>query len=274
MSQVLISVIVPCYNQAQYLDECLQSVLDQTYTNWECIIVNDGSPDNTEEVALEWTEKDPRFIYLKKENGGVASARNFGIERAKGEWILPLDGDDKLGKDYLDLASLEFHKQPTIIYCKAKLFGLIEDIWNIQPYSYEEMLTKNHIFCTAFFKKENWLKVGGFDKDFTYGLEDWDFWLSILTPTSLVVQMDYYGFFYRKIESSREIELNKSSQKILSSEKKIFTKHLDKYLIDDSNPILNFKIQTNRIKKLNTITKEISRNIVTKILYKIIEKIQ
>ena len=63
----LISVIVPCYNQAQYLDECLQSVLDQTYQNWECIIVNDGSPDHTEEVAKKWTEKDPRFKYLKKE---------------------------------------------------------------------------------------------------------------------------------------------------------------------------------------------------------------
>ena len=68
----LISVIVPCYNQAQYLDECLQSVLDQTYTDWECIIVNDGSPDNTEEIAKNWVEKDTRFIYLSKENGGFA----------------------------------------------------------------------------------------------------------------------------------------------------------------------------------------------------------
>ena len=65
-AQPLISVIVPCYNQAQYLDECLQSVLEQTYQNWECIIVNDGSPDNTEEVVKKWTEKDPRFKYLKK----------------------------------------------------------------------------------------------------------------------------------------------------------------------------------------------------------------
>lgn len=73
----LISVIVPCYNQAQYLDECLQSVLDQTYQNWECIIVNDGSPDNTEEIALRWTKKDSRFRYLKKENEGLSSARNL-----------------------------------------------------------------------------------------------------------------------------------------------------------------------------------------------------
>ncbi len=62
----LISVIVPCYNQAQYLDECLQSVLNQIYTDWECIIVNDGSPDHTEEIAKKWLEKDPRFRYINK----------------------------------------------------------------------------------------------------------------------------------------------------------------------------------------------------------------
>ena len=92
----LISVIVPCYNQAQYLDECLQPVLDQTYTDWECIIVNDGSPDHTEEVAKKWLEKDNRFRYIYKENGGLSSARNAGIREAKGEWIQFLDSDDKI----------------------------------------------------------------------------------------------------------------------------------------------------------------------------------
>ena len=62
----LISVVVPCYNQAQYLDECLQSVLNQTYQDWECIIVNDGSSDNTEKIAKKWVSKDPRFKYLYK----------------------------------------------------------------------------------------------------------------------------------------------------------------------------------------------------------------
>ena len=106
----LISVIVPCYNQAQYLDECLQPVLDQTYTDWECIIVNDGSPDHTEEVAKKWLKKDPRFKYIHKENGGLSSARNAGITQAKGEWVLPLDADDKIGNLYLELAEKEFSK--------------------------------------------------------------------------------------------------------------------------------------------------------------------
>ena len=118
----LISVIVPCYNQAQYLDECLQSVLDQTYTDWECIIVNDGSPDHTEEIAKNWVEKDTRFIYLSKENGGLSSARNAGIEIAKGEWILPLDADDKIGERYLELAEKEFENDYKVIYEYSLLF--------------------------------------------------------------------------------------------------------------------------------------------------------
>ena len=123
MQQPLISVIVPCYNQSIYIDECLQSVLDQTYKNWECIIVNDGSPDNTEEVALRWVEKDARFIYLKKENGGLSSARNAGIEKAKGEWILPLDCDDKIDSQYLELAAIEIKNGYDLIYFSLQLFG-------------------------------------------------------------------------------------------------------------------------------------------------------
>lgn len=66
----LVSIIVPCFNQAQYLDECLQSVLNQTYAHWECIIINDGSTDNTAEISKKWIEKDTRFFYFEKENGG------------------------------------------------------------------------------------------------------------------------------------------------------------------------------------------------------------
>ena len=92
----LVSIIVPCYNQAQYLPEALQSVLDQTYSDWECIIVNDGSPDDTDIVAKEWLIKDIRFKYIYKENGGLSSARNAGIEIAIGDFIQFLDADDIL----------------------------------------------------------------------------------------------------------------------------------------------------------------------------------
>jgi glycosyltransferase involved in cell wall biosynthesis len=81
----MVSVIVPCYNQARYLSEALQSVILQSYSNWECIIVNDGSTDNTENVALKFQEDDERFRYIKKENGGLSSARNHGLSVINGE---------------------------------------------------------------------------------------------------------------------------------------------------------------------------------------------
>lgn len=75
----LVSIIVPCYNHAQYLDKTLTSVLNQTYRDWECIIVNDGSEDDTKIIAAKWCEKDNRFKYVDQENKGVSAARNNGI---------------------------------------------------------------------------------------------------------------------------------------------------------------------------------------------------
>lgn len=110
----LISIIVPCYNQAQYLDECLQSVLEQTYQNWECIIVNDGSTDNTEKIAKIWTQKDSRFRYIYKQNGGLSSARNFGLKNSSGEWIQFLDSDDIILSEKLE-KSLKYANHGNII---------------------------------------------------------------------------------------------------------------------------------------------------------------
>lgn len=107
---VLVSVIVPCYNQASYLGEAMQSVLNQTHTKWECIIVNDGSTDNTEEVALAWCEKDPRFTYLYKENGGLSSARNAGLAASNGDYIQFLDSDDLIVSEKFELQILDLQE--------------------------------------------------------------------------------------------------------------------------------------------------------------------
>lgn len=199
----LISVIVPCYNQAQYLDECLQSVLDQTYQDWECIIVNDGSPDNTEEITKQWTEKDARFKYLYKENGGLSSARNAGIEMAKGKWILPLDADDKIGKQYLELAEKEFDKGYTVIYCEAEFFGEKSGRWEVPNFTKKELAFHNIIFCSAFFLKDTWRLANGYDINLRHGWEDWDFWVSCLKqPVSTTFRIPETCFFYRIKENS------------------------------------------------------------------------
>jgi len=268
-----ISVIVPCYNQAQYLDECLQSVFEQTHKTWECIIVDDGSPDNTEDIAKEWELKDSRFKYYKKQNGGVASARNYGIEKSSGEWILPLDGDDKIGSKYLELASQEFAKDYKIIYCNAEFFGNADGNWDLHDYSYQRMLIKNHIFCSGFFRKTFWSEVGGYDTDFLHGHEDWDFWLSILDSQAKVLQLDYVGFFYRRKEISRDVLLSLSSQNQKLTDNLIYKKHFQKYMLYDENPLKNYEISAQKENKLRLLQKEINKNIFSRMIYKIIEKI-
>ena len=213
----LISVIVPSYNQAKYLDECLQSVLDQTYTDWECIIVNDGSPDNTEEVAKKWVEKDSRYKYLHKKNGGLSSARNAGIETAKGEWILPLDADDKIGNQYLELAEKEFEKGYTVIYCEAEFFGNETGKWELPEFSLENLAKRNIIFCASFFKKIDWEKANGYDISMVYGLEDYEFWISILKDknTQSVKKIDKTCFYYRIKDNSMITNLKNDKSRMM-----------------------------------------------------------
>jgi glycosyltransferase involved in cell wall biosynthesis len=223
-----ISIIVPCYNQAEYLDECLQTVLDQSYENWECIIVNDGSPDNTEEIGRKWTQKDSRFQYLYKENGGLSSARNAGIEIATGIWILPLDADDKISNQYLSLAEKEFNKEYTVIYCEAEKFGSENGKWELPTYSRKMLAVKNIIFCTAFFKRENWVKAGGYDTSLVYGWEDWDFWISLLKDHGEVFKIKETGFYYRIKEVSMIKEMSShGNDKKSITHNIIYRKHIE-----------------------------------------------
>jgi glycosyltransferase involved in cell wall biosynthesis len=188
-SNPLISIIVPCFNQAEYLDECLQSITNQTYQNWECIIVNDGSPDNTEEVASIWISKDVRFKYLYKENGGLSSARNAGIEKAEGEWIQFLDCDDYLHQDKFSASLNDADFNTSLIVTNFNL--LYPDkltrkaFCDISKYeiSFEVILSRWDIdfnipiHCALFTKKS----IGDLKFDeFLKSKEDWVFWLNYL----------------------------------------------------------------------------------------------
>ena len=103
MGNELISIIVPIYNVENYLRMCLDSIQNQTYQNFECLLINDGSPDNSADICREYVAKDARFRYFEKENGGLSSARNFGIERSTGTYITFVDSDDWLENDALQL---------------------------------------------------------------------------------------------------------------------------------------------------------------------------
>ncbi len=229
MSNSLVSVIVPCYNQAQYLPEALQSVLDQTYTHWECIIVNDGSPDDTHKVTQEWLAKDARFKYIQKENGGLSSARNAGIDVAVGEFILPLDADDRIGSEYLELATEEFKKDDSlkVVYCRAEKFGDEVGEWNLPDFSLKKLASSNMIFCSAVYRKTDWERVGGYDIKMIYGLEDWEFWIAVLKDGGGVRKLDSICFYYRIKEVSMIKILSKDENKKNTKFEYLSVKHVD-----------------------------------------------
>ena len=103
MDNPLISIIIPVYNAEKYLHQCLDSVVAQTYTNWECLLIDDGSKDSSGAICDEYAEKDSRFRVFHKENGGVSSARNLGIKEASGEWIYFCDSDDYIYPQGLEI---------------------------------------------------------------------------------------------------------------------------------------------------------------------------
>lgn len=211
------SIIVPCYNQSQFLDEALQSVLDQNFTNWECIIINDGSTDDTEKVAKKWLEQDERFGYIYQENRGVSNARNSGITQANGEFILPLDADDKISSDYLRSAikELESSEILKLVYCNARRFGDEDIFWELDEFSLENLAKFNMIFSSAVFRKKDWALAGGYDEQMTTGFEDWEFWISMLKNGGEVKKLEILGFFYRNQKKSRTKQITPEKEKDL-----------------------------------------------------------
>ena len=245
-----ISIIVPCYNQAQYLDECLQSVLDQTFLDWECIIVNDGSTDNTAEISKNWLKKDKRFKYIFQENSGLSATRNKGIENAIGEFILPLDADDKISSEYCRLAIEEFsiNKDLKVVYCQAEKFGLETGEWVLGNFSLESLAKFNLIFCSAIYRKIEWQKVGGYDIKMIYGLEDWEFWIAILKNGGEVKRLTDVGFYYRIKQVSMVTSLNDEKRKF--SFEYLSVKHADFFV----QQLGSFYSLNNSLKKANALS--------------------
>ena len=176
-----VSVIIPCYKQAHFLAESVESVVAQTYRDWECIIVNDGSPDTTSEVARELIERFPdhRIKLVEKPNGGLADTRNFGIMQAMSAYILPLDSDDVLHPDMLKktVEFLESHPQIAIVYTDLIHFGAVQRHVIAEEYDFQSLKYANQLNYCSIYRREVWEKVGGYNTNMTWGYEDWDFWI-------------------------------------------------------------------------------------------------
>ena len=235
----LVSIIVPCYNQAHFLKDSLQSVLQQSYVHWECIIVNDGSPDNTSVVAKEWCGQDLRFQLVEQTNGGLSSARNAGIRVAKGDFILPLDADDMLDADYLikTVPVLEQNRELGIVSCYTRFFKntIADSFYELKPQGDRTIYLHyvNQLIATSLYRKECWSAVGGYDETMKKGFEDWEFWLNVTKQGWNFKILPEFLFYYRKAQQSMLTQTIKSDAEDVK--RYIFTKHKELYIKDFDN---------------------------------------
>lgn len=231
-----VSVIVPCYNHGKYLMETLNSVLNQTYHNWECIIVDDGSVDETGNIAKNYCKKDSRFKYIFQENSGPSKARNFGIKNSDGDYILPLDADDLISRSYILEAIRIFSEDNDVklVYCKAEFFDEKSGEWILPEYLYSELLYNNMIFCSAIYRRSDYDKTTGYNEKMRDGFEDWDFWIELLDYSSLVYRLPSVHFYYRIKNNSRNKDCVADVVKLEKMLYQIYCNHSELY---KNNPI-------------------------------------
>ncbi|MEO9022459.1 MAG: glycosyltransferase [Ginsengibacter sp.] len=245
----LVSIVIPCYNQAALMEETVQSVLKSTYPNIEIILINDGSTDNTEEISRQLENKFENVFYHYQENSGPSTARNNGIKKAKGIYILPLDSDDLISDDYISKAVHEFEadKEVKVVYCEAEKFGEKSGKWNLKPFSLGLLARDNMIFVSALFRKKDWENCGGYSEELLRVSEDWEFWISMLKTGGKVIKLPITGFYYRIRKNSRRKGMTSKKKRELIQF--INKKHKD-FIYNQLNGPLRF--QRTHSKKYNT----------------------
>jgi glycosyltransferase involved in cell wall biosynthesis len=205
------SVLVPTFNQAEYLVHALESLVSQTDTDWEAVVVNDGSTDSTAEVIAAFERRDRRIKGHYKDNGGTGSALNYGLKRAEGEWICWLSSDDLFGSRKLEIHRDWFSREPRAQFFHTHFHTIDAEgtvlqsppLWrSIPPKEWQvlEMLKTTYIHgLSVCIRREVMLGVGGFDEKLRYG-QDYDLWLRLLTqhaatfiPERTCVQRSHSG---------------------------------------------------------------------------------
>lgn len=213
-----ISVIVPVYKVEPYLHKCVGSILAQTFTDFELILVDDGSPDNCGKICDEYAEKDNRVIVIHKKNGGLASARNAGIVESKGNYILFVDSDDYIEPQTLDMLLKASKSNADIVIFGGTTFPQNKDIdcWiNTRKYIYNNPwraliyetgarpFAWNKLIKTALIKDYNIL----FDETITFG-EDQPFFFDLFPVAKKIVFIDDKLYHYRQRSNSMMEQLN------------------------------------------------------------------
>ncbi|MEC5394902.1 glycosyltransferase family 2 protein [Bergeyella sp. RCAD1439] len=250
----LVSVIIPCYNSANYIQETLTSVREQSYSNVEIIVVDDGSLDNLPDIMEKEMQKDSRVSFFRQSNKGQSMARQLGVEKSKGKYLLFLDSDDKIHHSYIQKAVEILDKNPEvgIVTCKAHFFDKMDGEWELPEYVLADFLIQNSIFITSLIRKEDFQEIGGFDSSLTF-YEDWDIFLSLIERGKTVCRIPEVLFYYRKRENETSVTDNALKDRYILSynKKKIYCKHYQLYEKNGLgiDVLFNNKVESDKYKR-------------------------
>lgn len=245
----LVSIIIPCYNDGKYIGQAIQSIIEQTYSSTEIIVVDDGSDSETKNILTDLGDKIDLLII--QENKGPSAARNAGISSARGEYILSLDADDYFEPSYIEKSVKILNSYPKvgIVTCHAYIFRdeeICGEIISVGGQA-EDMLIRNGILASSLFRKKVWDEVLGYDEGMLNGYEDWEFNISITEKGWEVYVIDEFLFRYRSKEKSRNSIANLSHRYDLLAY--INLKHQDTFINNYTNNIKHVFSQMERIEK-------------------------
>ena len=257
-----VTVLIPCYNLGAYLDDAIESVLAQTYQDFEILIVDDGSTD-PETVRLLDGYVRPKTTVYRTPNRKLAAARNFLIQRARGEYLCALDADDKLHPEYLEKTAAALGEDPSLGFVSTRLqtFGADTRVWpDDTRCDLVTLLCDDPVHCAALVRRSAVLSVGGYDERMPHqGNEDWDLWISLVEAGHSGMILDDILFFYRRRPGSMCDGCTRGEVQI-DATKYIVRKHAASYRTHWQD-VVRFKDRAMR--ELETLNAELEKELST-----------
>jgi glycosyltransferase involved in cell wall biosynthesis len=199
-----ISVVIPCFNHGEFLGEAVASVLGLGRDDVELVVVDDGSTDEGTRHEMEML-REQGIQVVRQENKGLSAARNAGVRAAHGEYIFPLDADDRMrGGGWIDRAIGIFGSRPEVgvVFGDAEFFGMRTGRSQLGALDVERLLARNYIFASALFRRTVWQQNGGYDEGMVGGFEDWDFWVGAIEQRWQFEYLPEVFFEYRRASES------------------------------------------------------------------------
>lgn len=215
-----ISVIIPCHNQGEYLEDCIDSVYNQSVPAHEIIIVNDGSSDNTQEIAERYMFKEFPGIespvrVINQVNKGLSSARNTGLMNATGAYILPLDADDVLKENALEVMTKIINETNSDIVAPSfKEFGKSDREVILSDFTMDDLKVSNRLPYFSAIKRFRLLEVGGYSPKMKWGWEDYHMWFNLFSKNCTITFIREVLVLYRVKERSMIHEANEHADEL------------------------------------------------------------